>query len=50
MDPILNIKKELCIICEENPAVFCIRGLPRDCYCSDCAEESFGNTEVLERL
>lgn len=43
-------KKSLCIICEEKHAEFCIRGLPRDCYCRECAIEQFGDVDVLERL
>ncbi len=50
MDSIQNNKKILCIICEEKEAVLCIKGLPRDAYCRDCAIESFSDTEVLEKL
>jgi hypothetical protein len=50
MDSITNNKNGLCIICEEKEAEFCIRGLPKDCYCKECAVESFGDIEVLERL
>jgi hypothetical protein len=50
MDSILSGKKSLCIICEENEAEFCIRGLPKDCYCEECAEENFGDVQVLERI
>ncbi|MEM3374065.1 MAG: hypothetical protein QXE31_02475 [Candidatus Woesearchaeota archaeon] len=43
-------KKPLCIICEEKEADYCIKGIPKDCYCYDCAIESFGSVDVLEKL
>jgi hypothetical protein len=43
-------KKSICIICEENDAVYCIKGLPKDCYCRECAEDNFGDVSVLEKL
>ncbi|MEM4397173.1 MAG: hypothetical protein QW757_00950 [Candidatus Woesearchaeota archaeon] len=45
-----NQKKTLCIICEEKEAEYCIKGIPKDCYCKECAEESFGSVDVLEKL
>lgn len=47
----LKIKKRpLCIICEEKEAEYCIKGIPKDCYCYDCAIESFDSIDVLEKL
>ncbi|MEM2138754.1 MAG: hypothetical protein QXM96_01220 [Candidatus Woesearchaeota archaeon] len=43
-------KKPLCIICEEKESEYCIKGIPKDCYCKECAEESFGSLDFLEKL
>ncbi len=43
-------KGKICIVCEEKPALFCIRGSPKDCYCTECANENFGSIDYLERL
>ncbi|MFH2020002.1 MAG: hypothetical protein ABIJ34_01185 [archaeon] len=40
----------LCIICEKNPAQFCVKGVEKYCYCKDCAEEQFGELGLLERI
>jgi hypothetical protein len=45
-----RLKKRLCALCEINSAEFCIRGLEKDCYCRQCAEEQFGDLELLEKL
>ena len=43
-------KERQCIVCEEKTALFCVKGIPKDCYCKDCAEEQFGELEMLEKL
>ena len=43
-------KKKLCILCEEKEAKFCIKGLPKDCYCKECAEQQFADLGLLEKL
>jgi hypothetical protein len=43
-------KKKLCIMCEEKEAQFSIKGIPKDCYCRQCAIESFGDVDVLEKI
>ena len=39
-----------CIICEEKPAVFCIKGMSDTCYCKECAEAQFSDIELLEKI
>ena len=43
-------KKKICIVCEENEAEYCIKGIKKNCYCSECAVEQFGEVDVLEKL
>jgi len=43
-------KPKLCILCEENETKFCIKGLPKDCYCKVCAEQQFGDLGLLQKL
>ena len=38
-----------CIICSAK-AEFCMRGLPNNTYCRECAEAYFGLLEYLDRL
>jgi hypothetical protein len=38
-----------CIVCKEK-AEFCMRGLPKNTYCRDCAEAYFGLLEYLDKL
>ncbi|MBN1385570.1 hypothetical protein JW968_01170 [Candidatus Woesearchaeota archaeon] len=39
-----------CIICEEEEAVYCIKGMPNQCYCEECAKEQFSDLGILEKL
>jgi len=41
-------KSPVCIICG-NKAEFCVRGVPKDSYCRECAEECFG-IDALDRI
>ena len=43
-------KYKVCFICEAKRAEFFIKGNPEDAYCKECAEDSFGDLEYLERL
>lgn len=38
-----------CFICEKEKAEYVIKGTD-DFYCKDCAEDAFGDLELLERL
>jgi hypothetical protein len=38
-----------CIVCGET-AEFCMRGLPKNTYCRDCAEDYFQLLEYLDKL
>jgi hypothetical protein len=38
-----------CVICSVN-AEYCIRGVPEDCYCRECAEEFFQSLEDLDKF
>lgn len=51
MDHVENILngEKLCFICEKEPAKYNIKGLPNDCYCEECAVDSFGSVEYLEK-
>jgi hypothetical protein len=31
-------------------AVLCVKGMTNDCYCLECAEESFANLSYLEKI
>lgn len=42
-------KKKKCIACNEE-AEFCMRGLPENTYCRDCAQEYFKFLNYLEKL
>jgi hypothetical protein len=42
-------KKKKCIACNEE-AEFCMRGLPENIYCRDCAQEYFKFLNYLEKL
>ncbi len=37
------------MICDE-PAAYCIKGKPSDCYCQDCAVEQFGDVTYLVKV
>ena len=43
-------KGKICFICESNHAEFCIKDVPEDCYCKECAVEAFGDVDCLQRL
>jgi hypothetical protein len=45
-----NAKAKICFICESNKAEFCIKDVPEDCYCKECAIDAFGDVDCLERL
>lgn len=45
-----KVKTKICFICESNKAAFCIKDVPEDCYCKECAEEAFGDFECLQKL
>ena len=38
-----------CVICSVQ-AEYCVRGVPEDCYCKECAEEFFQSLEDLDKL
>lgn len=38
-----------CTVCEENEAIFCIKG-SSECYCEGCAIEFFGDINYLQRI
>ncbi|MFH1506687.1 MAG: hypothetical protein ABIE94_06940 [archaeon] len=38
-----------CMVCGSK-AVFCMRGLPKNSYCKDCAEDHFKFLNYLEKL
>lgn len=40
----------LCIICEEKPAEFCIKGMTSYGYCRACAIDQFSELSLLEKL
>ena len=35
-----KVKQRTCIVCSD-PAEFCVRGVPEDSYCKECASELF---------
>jgi hypothetical protein len=42
-------KNPKCIVCGAK-AEFCMRGIPKNTYCKDCAESYFGLLEYLDKL
>lgn len=42
-------KDSSCIVCGAK-AEFCMRGLPKNTYCRECAEAYFGLLEYLDKL
>jgi hypothetical protein len=42
-------KNSSCIVCGAK-AEFCMRGLPKNTYCRECAEAYFGLLEYLDQL
>ncbi len=44
-----NLNSKKCIICND-PAEFCMRGIPNNVYCRDCALEYFKFLNYLEKL
>ena len=38
-----------CFICEKSKAEYAIKGT-EDFYCKDCAEDAFGDLDLLEKL
>ncbi|MFH1770189.1 MAG: hypothetical protein ABH828_01390 [archaeon] len=42
-------KPKNCIVCKE-PAEFCMRGIPDNCYCKACAKDYFKLLSYLEKL
>jgi hypothetical protein len=42
-------KQPVCIICSD-PAEFCVRGVPEDSYCKECASELFQTLDDLDRI
>lgn len=42
-------KNSSCIVCSAK-AEFCMRGLPKNTYCKECAEAYFGLLEYLDQL
>ncbi len=45
-----TLSKKVCFVCEKNEAKFCIKGVPNNCYCKDCAKEQFSDLSLLEKL
>ena len=39
-----------CIICEEEEAEYCVKGMPNQCYCKECASEQFHDLASLQKL
>ncbi|MFH1590178.1 MAG: hypothetical protein ABIB43_06440 [archaeon] len=42
-------KKQSCIACKK-PAEYCMRGIPENCYCKECAQDYFKLLSYLEKL
>ncbi|MBN2052805.1 hypothetical protein JW756_04850 [Candidatus Woesearchaeota archaeon] len=42
-------KNPSCIVCGTK-AEFCMRGIPKNTYCRECAENYFGLLEYLDKL
>jgi len=42
-------KNPTCIVCGVD-AEFCMRGIPKNTYCRDCADNYFGLLEYLDKL
>ena len=38
-----------CVVCDAEPE-FCVKGIPHDAYCRECAEEHFSDLGLLERI
>jgi hypothetical protein len=41
--------KKVCVICQVKEAILCIKGT-NECYCYDCAIESFGDINLLVKI
>jgi|SaaInlLV_10m_DNA_3_1039740.scaffolds.fasta_scaffold39827_2 hypothetical protein len=39
-----------CIICENNNANYCIKGMDNYSYCKECALQQFSDVSLLQRL
>ncbi|MBC8501271.1 MAG: hypothetical protein H8D38_05925 [DPANN group archaeon] len=44
-----KLKQKTCVVCK-GPAVFCMRGLPENTYCKDCAKDYFKLLGYLDKL
>ena len=42
-------EKKSCIVCKK-PAELCMRGLPENTYCKECAKEYFKLLSYLEKI
>ena len=42
-------KPKKCILCE-NPAEYCVKGVPNTCYCRECALKQFKQLNYLQKL
>jgi len=45
-----NSDEKTCFICEKAKAKYHIKGMPNDCYCEECAIDSFGSVDYLEKF
>ncbi|NTV23071.1 MAG: hypothetical protein HGA85_01690 [Nanoarchaeota archaeon] len=43
-------RKRMCCICETQQAAYAIKGIKKDCYCRQCANELFSDLDLLARI
>jgi hypothetical protein len=43
------VQKKKCIVCAK-PAEFCMRGVPENTYCRECAKDYFKLLSYLEKM